>query len=125
MKILCENCKLDVEYLRQCKPLLLRQFQKDGFFLIDAVEEPMPEGSKGQKRRNIIKANSLQLINRVKPLIDKETRIILVESTVYELYPVLGPIEFPLYQHRMKFKEKMMELLEPYFDKKTRRIYHF
>jgi len=131
MKILCENDNLDVAYLRQCKPLLLRQFQKDGFFLVDSVDEPMPEDSKGQKRRRIIKANSLQLIDRIKPLIDKETRIILIKSTVFELYPVLiqngfnvinkGAIEFPLYQHRVKFKEKIMELLEQYFEEKEKR----
>lgn len=131
MKVLCQNDNLDVQYLRQCKPLLLRQFQKEGFFLIDAEEEPFPEGKKGRARERIIKKNSANVIERVKALVNEETKIILIKAPVFELrnplikngFNVLNDeqVEFPLYQHREKFKEKMNLLLKPFFDDREER----
>jgi len=107
-------------YLAQGRPEelkqnMLRQFQRDGFFLIDLFEEPvdLKQISPDEAVRN--------LILRTSRLIDLNTPIVIITGRVYDI--VAKPLQaaglnvipkkvpFPAQGHQAKFREQFNEAL--------------
>ena len=83
MKVLYPNHIVDVSTLRSNKSALLKRFQCDGFYLIDALD--MPIGVKKTKHKiNKISDNLCQLEQKIIKLVHQETKIILISKPVYE-----------------------------------------
>ena len=76
---------LSEQELEEHKAQWLRRFQKDGWYMIEALEESQPhEATKKQRQERI--ANSLpQLIDRVRELAEPRTKIILIKSNVFDV----------------------------------------
>ena len=103
----------------------LSQFQKKGFYLIDAVEYPIND-IKDSERNIIIENNKKELIDKLNCiLLTKETPIILIKQNVYGiLYTYLKkegfnvvntePIPFPSHGHQKEFKSLVGNILNKY-----------
>jgi hypothetical protein len=121
MRVLYSNDFSDIKNLRQRKGEFLSKFQEEGFYLIDASDEPMKDKRRSKKKKQI--EDSLQtLIKKVRNLVDKETKIILICKTVYEVchdelksegFNILNetPIPFPSSNHQIEYRKKLKTLL--------------
>jgi hypothetical protein len=124
MKVVFGN--VDISDLRQRKAEFLQGFKDAGFYLIDAVDEPIPQNASSHERRDLIWNNRNNLIWTMRSLVDSRTDVILIKSTVYDLHDVLrkndfhiineDAIEFPSNGHQKQFRDKLTLLLRPYFD---------
>lgn len=112
--------------IRRDKDCFLKRFQKDGFYLIDAVDEPFGKGLSPHKKvtkiRELVPA-LLKKIEKITGFKDGMTKIILVSHTVYDAcfdelrtrfglsVSNYGPIPFPGSGWQRDFNEKMRILL--------------
>jgi len=106
--------------IRRRKREFLERFEKEGFYLIDASNEPIKDKSKSVKRKQIEKSLP-SLIEKVKSLVSDDTKIILISATVYEVccnrlksegFNVINEcaIPFPIGWQK-EFREKLSKLL--------------
>lgn len=111
--------------IKALKSRYLARFQKDGFYLIDAVTEPITQASSSAESERIIRQSAADLIRRIKPLLGHDTKIVLIKATVYNaLYaalreaglPVINTqaIDFPSTGNQRKFITKLQALLAPH-----------
>jgi len=109
--------------VRRRKREFLAKFKKCGFYLIDASDEPIKDKSKSAKRKQIEKFLP-SLIANVRSLVPKDTKIILISSTVYEVccnrlkaegFNVINEcaIPFPI-SWQKEFRRKLFTLLKRY-----------
>ena len=82
MKVLYFGDNPNLSYIRQNKNKILKQFQKDGFYLEDSVEFPI-EGTSRQKIKQI-KEQLPHLKNKINKLAKENTKIILISATVFK-----------------------------------------
>jgi hypothetical protein len=72
------------EGIRSRKSGLLARFMRDGYFLIDASEEPMPDGASSSQKLALLRSSVPRLIVRLKEFaIDKNTPIVLIGGVTY------------------------------------------
>jgi hypothetical protein len=72
------------EAIRSRKSELLARFKREGYFLIDASEEPMPDGASSSQKLALLRASMPRLIVRLKEFaIDKNTPIVLIGGVTY------------------------------------------
>ena len=120
MKVLYPNEHLQS---KKGKIQLLKKFQKNGFFLIDACECPINQEKKKKVRNYHIEKNFPKLKEKIKKLINKDTKIILIKKNVYDLlhkklkdekFNVINNkfLPFPSHGHQIKFREKLICLLD-------------
>jgi vacuolar-type H+-ATPase subunit F/Vma7 len=83
MKTLYHADRFNTAFLRDKKTAFLECFKRDGFYLIDACEDPMECTSRSYKR-NRIEADLLALRKEVSTIVEDDTRVILISSSVYE-----------------------------------------
>ena len=67
------------------KEVWLRRFQQDGWYMIEALEESQVHEVTKQQRQERIADTLPRLLERVKELADKDTKIILIKSNVFEV----------------------------------------
>lgn len=102
------------------KAPLLTKFRDNGYFLIDAVDYPI---NQEDDRDFFVNKGYPNLVNRLKDLIDKETKIILVKKNIFELltgklksigYNVINTehLDFPGSGNQLKYKSKLSKLLK-------------
>lgn len=124
MKTLYSEKELNLDKSKNIKSQLLRKFCDDGFFLLDAVEDVLPNNKKSTKR-NYIKNGYCKLLNKLEKYEIKKIPIILISKYVYEIlgsklindrYNVINEkmIPFPLYKGKYKFENFIEELLHKY-----------
>jgi hypothetical protein len=101
------------------KKRLLNKFKEIGFFLIDACEYPIDQ----QRNRDFfIEKEFPKLVNRIRKLIRKNTKIMLIKKNIFELlseplknkgFNVINTeyLDFPSCGNQTKFKEKLTRLL--------------
>lgn len=112
---------------RRMKGQYLQWFKKNGFYLIDVMDAPIPSGTRSRGRREMIWANRrnvLQKLDRLKNSLTDETRIVLIKATVYELNAFLrhagyavanrNMIPFPSTGHQLEYREEITKLFGPY-----------
>lgn len=122
MKVLYpQDCSPDAPPPRHRKREFLERFKRDGFFLLDAVEEPLGDVSSGEKRRRIRHALP-RLIENLRAVCGAETKVILISATVFHEcatvlttkgFPVINDemIDFPGSGGQRKFREKFIRAL--------------
>jgi hypothetical protein len=72
------------EGIRGRKSELLARFMSEGYFLIDASEEPMPDGAASLQKLALLRASVPRLIVRLKEFgVDKDTPIVLIGAVTY------------------------------------------
>jgi hypothetical protein len=75
-----------VKLMREQKPQLLERFKRDGYFLIDASEQPMPENANSTIKRSLMRQALPKLIQRVRQnLNDPSTPVILIGGVTYDV----------------------------------------
>lgn len=79
---LVENLKT-IE-IRSDKKLYLNKFKKDGFYLIDSLNEPFEEKYSSAKKIKLLKEGQHNLLNKIKGLVTPQTKVILISATVYK-----------------------------------------
>src|SRR5271166_1179940 len=78
MKVLYGVQKADRERKRE----FLARFKRDGYYLIDACETPLP---KGADKKSEIRKSFAALKSKVNELCEPGTRIVLISKTVYDV----------------------------------------
>ncbi len=83
----------DMQYLRDHKAEFLNRFKRDGYYLVDAVDE-IDSKMKSPQRTRAIKANANKKIVEVRELLDKHgdqnTKVVLIKATVFDgLYDLM------------------------------------
>jgi hypothetical protein len=79
----CHN-RIDSKCLRDNKDKFLKCFQRDGFYLIDAVETRI-ESSKRKDKEKAIRESLPGLRKRLDCHCDPETKVILIVATVFDV----------------------------------------
>jgi hypothetical protein len=75
-----------VKQMRQRKPELLRRFQNDGYHLIDAYEQPMPDGADTAAKTRLMRSTLPALLTRVRALVGQnDVPIILIGGITYSV----------------------------------------
>jgi hypothetical protein len=122
MKVVYPSDYSNIKDVRQQKGKFLERFKNDGFYLIDASNKPMIDNCKSKKKKQI-KESLPSLIERVKGLISKDTNIILISKTVYDIcyeslraegFNVINKetIPFPSHGWQKEFRRKLSLLLK-------------
>lgn len=129
-----------VEEIRKNKSNLLKRFQADGYYLIDALPEPISLKLTSPKRIKLIEARKDDIANQIKSLIPEgpynseqpHVGVVLIKATVFDALedyllvdqrlPILNRMQkvpFPSYGNTANFKRRMHETLAP-FDREYR-----
>lgn len=113
----------DVSSLRANKEVYLKKFQEKGFYLIDAVDYPLPYGiSRTKDKINFLEKQKTAFIKKVEGFVTRKTPIVLISVPVYQAisgillfndYNVFNTeaIEFPGTGQQTNFKRKMNLLM--------------
>lgn len=121
--------------IRKNKADLLKRFQADGYYLIDALPEPISLKLTSPKRTKLIKARKDEIADQIRLLIPKgpynpeqpHVGIVLVKATVFDALedyllveqrlPVLNrmrKIPFPSHGNSVNFQRLTHEVLAPF-----------
>jgi len=111
-----------VKYKRSDKKQWLIQLQSNGFFLIDAIHTPIQSGLSDKKIAGLINDDFPYLLEKLKKLTDKDTKIILIKKVVFNSlnrrlrtlgFNVIniGMLYFPSQSNQTQFREKFKELI--------------
>jgi hypothetical protein len=75
-----------VKQMRQQKPELLRKFQNDGYYLMDAYEQPMPDGADTAAKTRLMRSTLPVLLTRVRQLVGQnDVPIVLIGGITYSV----------------------------------------
>lgn len=121
MKALYPDKYTNTPDVRARKKEFLQRFKNDGFYLIDSLDHPIERSNKIEQIKNGLQ----QLIEKIERLVDKDTPIILICSTVYkacndklraEGFNVINlePIPFAGNGHQNEFRQRLQKLLGRY-----------
>lgn len=105
------------------KEAWLQRFKQDGYYMIEALETSQAHEVTKRDRQDKIAAALPRLIERVKDLADKETKIILIKSNVFEIaaeplraagFTVLNSelVDYPGHYNQRDYREKLSKLLK-------------
>jgi hypothetical protein len=109
--------------IRGRKSELLARFMREGYFLIDASEEPMPDRASSSQKLALLRAAVPRLIVRLKEFaVDKDTPIVLIGGVTYSACaePLInlglnvvneGMIDHPARGGQLRFREKLRRTL--------------
>jgi hypothetical protein len=108
--------------LEQQKESLLRRFQKDGWYMIEALEASQKHEVTKKQRQARIAESLPSLIKRVKELANNDTKIILIKSNVFDVaaeplreagYNVLNTelLDYPGHFNQKAYKQKLRALV--------------
>jgi hypothetical protein len=113
----------DVPNLREQKPAYLERFKHDEFFLVDAVDMPIPQGSSSSAKRKAVLAALPRLKVHLKKLCTTpKTKVVLIGKSSYGIHDVLRQdgfnvintemIDLPVFGRASLFREKLGRLLD-------------
>jgi len=113
---------MEIKEIRNNKKAFLEKFKKDGFYLIDSIEKPFEIKYSPSKKIKFIREGQVDLLKRIRLLINPKTKVTLISSTVFKAnftYLQLNginvvnqeSIDFPGSGGQIKFKEKMKKVL--------------
>lgn len=118
-----EAAELAETQLEPEKEQWLRRFQADGYYMIEALEISQEhEVTKGDRQERI-KAALPRLLDRVRALASRDTKLILIKSNVYEVvagplrqagFPVLNTelVDYPGRYNQRDYREKLTKLVQ-------------
>lgn len=79
-----EAAELTEAELEEKKEEWLRRFQSDGWYMIEALEDSQKHEVTKKQRQERIGASVPRLIERVRELVEPNTKLILIKSNVYD-----------------------------------------
>jgi hypothetical protein len=99
----------------------LKQFQTDGWYMIETLTESQPHEATKQERQERIREQLPKLIDRVRKLCDADTKLILIKSNVFEVaakplrqagFTVLNTelLDYPGHFNQRAYREKLAKL---------------
>jgi hypothetical protein len=112
------------EGIRSRKSELLARFMGEGYFLIDACEDPMPDSASSSQKLGILRASVPRLIVRLEEFaVDKNTPIILIGAVTYSAcarslmnlgFNVINEtmIDHPARGGQLRFRQKLRRTLQ-------------
>jgi len=109
--------------IRKVKGMFLEKFKNDGFYLIDSLDIPFEERYSPSQKVNLLKLGQVDLLKKIKALVNSKTEIILISATVYSAnYFFLKQngvnllnsesIDFPGFGGQKKFRYKMGKIIK-------------
>jgi hypothetical protein len=116
------------EGIRSRKSEFLARFMREGYFLVDASEEPMPDRASSSQKLALLRASVPLLIVRMKEFaIDKNTPIVLIGGVTYSAcaqslmnlgFNVINEamIDHPARGGQLRFRQKLRCTLQRNFD---------
>jgi len=114
------------EGIRKRKSELLVRFMREGYFLIDASEDPMPDGASSSQKLSLLRASVPRLLVRLKEFaVCRSTAIVLIGAVTYSACapPLLragfrvindGIIDHPARGGQPRFREKLHRALQSF-----------
>ena len=119
---------MDTKAMRDKKQMFLEKLKNDGFYLIDALDEPFDTSYSNSQKLKLFKAGQKGLLDKITSLIGKETGVILISAPVYYAnntylkqngVNILNTesIDFPGSGKQDRFREKMSEIIKKEFNK--------
>jgi hypothetical protein len=117
-----ETADIPEPALEEEKEKWLRQFQADGYYMIEALEDSQEHEVTKKQRQERIQAAVPQLVERVKTLARPDTKLILIKSNVFDKaagplreagFNVLntGLVDYPGHFNQRAYREKIATLL--------------
>jgi hypothetical protein len=115
------------EGIRSRKSELLARFMREGYFLIDASEEPMPDRASSSQKLALLRASVPRLIVRLKEFaVEKSTPIVLIGGVTYSAcaqsllnlgFDVINEamIDHPARGGQLRFRQKLRCTLQRNF----------
>ena len=108
--------------LKQQKEQWLRRFQKDGFYMTEALTTSLAHEVTKQERQELIRQHLPALLARVKKLAEPGTKIILIKSNVFDVaaeplrgagYHVLNHelLDYPGRFNQRAYREKLASMI--------------
>jgi hypothetical protein len=124
MRWLYEEARdLQTEELRERKGDFLSRFSEDGYFLIDAIDQPIPKGCAVTERLRRIREGAPELVMKLARVASPMTPVVLISGSVFR--ECHGPlkaagvnvlnteaIDFPSMGHQRDFARKLGRLLD-------------
>lgn len=118
-----ETQNVETREIRRRKEEFLNSFKNDGFYLVDSLDKPFDEKYSSDKKIRLIKEGQYRLLEKIKPLISIDTKVILIAAPVYRAnfqylkengIPVINNelIDFPGSGGQKKFREKLRKVIE-------------
>jgi hypothetical protein len=113
--------------IRTRKSELLARFMREGYFLIDASEEPMPDGASSSQKLALLRASVPRLLVRLKEFaVHNQTPIVLIGGVTYSAcaQPLLNAgfnlinktmIDHPARGGQIRFRQKLRCTLQTLF----------
>lgn len=116
-----ETAELPEKQIQENKEQWLQRFSKDGRYMIEALEESQPHEITKKERQARITNALPRLLQRVKALADKDTKLILIKSNVFDVaakplkqagYLVLNTelVDYPGRFNQKAYREKLAQL---------------
>ena len=116
-----ETTDLKEPDLEKNKEAWLTRFKRDGFYMIEALEESQVHEVTKKDRQTLIAAGLPQLVKRVKELAQTTTKIILIKSNVFEIaaqplkeagFTVLNTelLDYPGRYNQQAYRDKLLKL---------------
>lgn len=124
MRVLfADASNLRIEQLREQKPDYLERFRGRGYYLIDAIDQPMPTRATNAIKRAQLRASLDELVGKVRSLVTPGTRVVLISKSVHEVcgarlkaegFNVINtePIDFPSSGRQAHFARKLRRDLQ-------------
>lgn len=120
-----------VEQIRKEKPRLLKQFQEDGYYLVDALTEPISLNLSSKERVNLIDERKSEIAQELTGLIGTKPfnfknspyGVVLLKATVHDALadylisqdtPILNQkvkVPFPSHGHTRNFADSLHRIL--------------
>jgi hypothetical protein len=108
--------------LKSQKETWLRTFQKDGFYMIEALETSLTHEATKEQRQELIRAALPRLLERLQDLHVKNAGIVLIKSNVFEVaaeplhaagFTVLNKqlLDYPGRFNQKAYREKLSKLV--------------
>lgn len=122
MRTLYSDCRdADIKEIRRNKQKLLERFRDDGYYLIDALPEPITLKLSNPKREKLIELQADRLIKEVKELNPADGTVLIKATVFHSLYDRMVDagvkirnsevIPFPGSGQQAKFRQAVRALL--------------
>lgn len=86
-----ETMDVSQQDLEKDKEQWLRRFMNDGWYMIESLETSLEHEVTKKQRQELIRAHLPELLARVRSLAEKDTKIILIKSNVFDV--AAGPLK--------------------------------
>jgi hypothetical protein len=116
-----ETAEMTETEMEQQKEEWLRRFQSDGWYMVEALEKSQHHEVTKPTRQKLIRENLPKLVEHVRKLTNKDTKIVLIKSNVFVVaaeplrqagFSVLNTelVDYPGHFNQRAYREKLAKL---------------